>query len=243
MLRSARHSGIALLAAFAIALFAGALLPRADDPHYIEFAGDQALNVWSNLGFLVAGLAGLFVLARSPEPEKWPPAIFFLGNVATCFGSAYFHARPDLGVRLAWDRLPMTVAFAGFLAMHINERIAPRLGTKLMLPLALLGAATVGWWLRTGDLRFYAADQAFAAGGTLFMLAFFAPRYRGDRWYYAGIVLYAIAKACEVLDKPIHDAIGIAGHPLKHLVAAGVTALVAVHVAQRRVTALATASA
>ena len=58
----APHSKFALLAAFGIALFAGVRLPHADDPHYIEFAGNRALNVWSNAAFLVAGVAGLIVL-------------------------------------------------------------------------------------------------------------------------------------------------------------------------------------
>ena len=239
MLRSARHSGIALLAAFGIALFAGALLPRADDPRYIDFAGPQALNVWSNAAFLIAGVAGLIVLARArkrlidPAAETWPLAVFFLGNVATCFGSAYFHARPDLGARLAWDRLPMTIAFAAFLGVFINERIRMRLGSRLVTPLALLGVATVWWWLQSHDLTFYSAYQAFAAGGALFMLLFFAPLYTGDGYYCAGVVLYGVAKAFEVFDRPIYDAIGIAGHPLKHVIAAGTTAMVALHLARR----------
>ena len=233
MLRSARHSGIGLLAAFAIALFAGVRLPRADDPRYIDFAGDQAWNVWSNAAFLIGGAAGLIVLARARIPQRWPIALFFLGNIATCFGSAYFHARPDLGVRLAWDRLPMTIAFGAFIGMHVNERIRMGLGSRLTIPLALLGAATVGWWLRTQDLGFYSAYQAFAAGGTLFLLLFFEPLYRGDRWYYAGVALYGAAKICELLDWQIYQAIGIAGHPLKHVFAAATTAMVVVQLARR----------
>ena len=42
----APHSKLALLTAFGIALVAGMFLPHADDPHYIDFAGNQALNVW-----------------------------------------------------------------------------------------------------------------------------------------------------------------------------------------------------
>jgi len=235
----APHSKLALLAAFGIALFAGVRLPQADDPQYIEFAGSQGPNVWSNAAFLVAGVAGLIVLARArkrlvdPAAETWPLALFFLGNIATCFGSAYFHAKPDLGVRLAWDRLPMTVAFAAFLGVQINERIRMRSGSWLTLPLAALGIATVVYWLHTKDLAWYSAYQAFAAGGTLFMLIFFAPLYTGDRFYAAGIVLYGVAKAFELFDRQIFDAIGIAGHPLKHLAAAGTTAMVVVHLARR----------
>src|SRR5205085_11330586 len=156
-----------LLAFVAIALFVGVRLPRADDPCYIDFAGPRAFDVWSNAAFLIAGVAGLIVLLRArkrlvdPAAESWPLAIFFLGNIATCFGSAYFHAQPDLGARLAWDRLPMTIAFAAFLGMHINERIRMGLGTRLVLPVALIGATTVAWWLSPKDLSFYSAYQAF----------------------------------------------------------------------------------
>ena len=45
MLRSARHSGLGLLAAFGIALFAGVRLPHTDDPHYIEFAGNRIAEI------------------------------------------------------------------------------------------------------------------------------------------------------------------------------------------------------
>jgi hypothetical protein len=233
VLRSARHSEIGLLAAFGIALFAGVRLPRADVPGYIDFAGDRAFTVWSNAAFLIAGVAGLIVLARVRTPEKWPFALFFAANIATCFGSAWFHMQPDLGVRLAWDRLPMTIAFAAFLGTQINERIRLGLGTRLTVPLAILGAATVFWWLQTKDLSFYSAYQAFAAGGTLFLLIFFAPLYDGDRYYYAGLAFYAVAKMCELLDRPIYDAIGVSGHTLKHVIAAGTTAMVVVHLARR----------
>jgi hypothetical protein len=215
-------------------------LPHADDPRYIDFAGPRWPNVWSNAAFLVAGLVGLIVLARArrrlvdPATETWPLALFFLGNVATCFGSAYFHTQPDLGARLAWDRLPMTIAFAAFLGVQINERIRMGTGSRLVVPLAILGAATVGWWLHAKDLGWYSAYQAFAAAGTLFLLVFFTPLYTGDRYYAAGIAFYGVAKAFELFDRRIYDAIGIAGHPLKHLAAAGTTAMVVVHLARRR---------
>jgi len=235
MFRSARHSGIGFLAALGIALVVGVRLPRADDPNYIKFAGDQAFTVWSNAGFLIAGVAGLIVLARVRTPEKWPLALFFAANIATCFGSAWFHMQPDLGVRLAWDRLPMTIAFAAFLGVQINERIRMGLGTRWMVPLAILGAGTVGWWLQTKDLGFYSAYQAFAAGGTLFLLIFFAPLYTGDRYYFAGMAFYGVAKICEVLDRPMFEAIGVSGHSLKHVIAAGTTAMVVVHLSTRAV--------
>jgi hypothetical protein len=48
VLRSAaRKRRLGLLAAFAIALFAGVRLPHADDPHDIDFAGPRAFDVWS----------------------------------------------------------------------------------------------------------------------------------------------------------------------------------------------------
>ena len=239
---------LGLLGAVAIALFAGVRLPRADSPHYIEFADtrwNNALNVWSNAAFLIAGIAGLIVLFRNrarlvdAAAETWPLALFFAGNIATSFGSAYFHAHPDLGFRLAWDRIPMTIAFAAFLGVQLNERIRMRLGSRLTLVLLVpLGLATVLWWLYTDprDLSFYSAFQALAAAGTLFMLLFFPPLYTGDKYYFIGVALYGVAKIFELytVDHCIFDVISVSGHTLKHLLAAGTSAMIVIHVGKRR---------
>ncbi len=63
--------------------------------------------------------------------------VFFLGATLTCVGSMYYHWQPD-NPRLVWDRLPMTLAFAGLIAAVLGERIGPVWGRRSLWPLLLL---------------------------------------------------------------------------------------------------------
>src|SRR5262249_29426249 len=131
------------------AIFCLPLLPQ--DLSYHAFADDRTmlgvpnfLNVASNLPFLVVGVLGLRLLLRldavRPDgpvlerAERWPLLVLFVGVLLTAFGSAYYHLAPD-NERLVWDRLPMTVAFMGFFASMIGERISVRAGSWLLWPL------------------------------------------------------------------------------------------------------------
>ena len=92
--------------------------------------------------------------------------MFFLGALLTCFGSAYYHAAPD-NPRLVWDRLPMTLGFAGLVAAAIAERVDLKLGLRSLWPLLLLGVVTVIYWYGTersgaGNLIPYATYQAWS---------------------------------------------------------------------------------
>src|SRR4051794_14341073 len=75
---------------------------------YHQFADDRtlaeiprALNVLSNVGFLIVGLLGLqYLLANAQKgfarpAERWPYIILFIGITLTCFGSGYYHLAPD----------------------------------------------------------------------------------------------------------------------------------------------------
>jgi len=71
-----------------------------------------------------------------------------------------------------------------------------------------------------GDLRFYAAVQAYSA--LVLLLALVLPkRYTRTSDLAVVVGFYALAKALEILDKPIF-AVGhiVSGHTLKHLAAA-----------------------
>jgi hypothetical protein len=71
-----------------------------------------------------------------------------------------------------------------------------------------------------GDLRFYAAVQAYSAMVILLALLF-PPRYTRTRDLGFVVVFYALAKALEFYDKPIFAALRVvSGHTLKHLAAA-----------------------
>lgn len=218
------------------------MLPRIPQPlSYHLFADRRSLfgipnfgDVASNLPFAVIGVWGLVFLlgSNSSQPtghfidrrEKWPYLFVFAGLLLTAFGSSYYHLNPN-NATLVWDRLPMTITFMAMVAAMIMERISLRLGLWLLPVLLIVGLGSVFQWYWSemrgaGDLRFYAAVQAYSALVILLAL-FFPPRY--TRSFDLGLVVgfYALAKALEFYDKPIFAAQRmVSGHTLKHLAAA-----------------------
>jgi len=221
-----------------VSVLAALLLPAMPQPvSYHEFADQREmlgvenfLDVASNAAFVLAGLAGLAVVMRprtefASNSERWPYAIFFVGMVLTGLGSAYYHLFPD-NERLFWDRLPMTIAFMSLIAAQVVDRIDTRTGLALLVPMLLVGAASVLYWRATeragdGNVIPYAVLQGYSVV-ILFLMALLLPsRYtRGNDiyWVFAG---YVIAKLLETFDKALFAAGHLAsGHTLKHVAAA-----------------------
>lgn len=215
-----------------------AFTPRvAQDPAYHHFADQRTLfgiphffDVISNVPFWFVGGWGLWAMNRASFlkfEERWPYLVFFLGVMLTCFGSSYYHWNPT-NQTLVWDRLPMTVGFMGLLVAMINERISVRLGTRLLVPLLVLGFASVWYWYHTevagrGDLRPYILVQFGSVLLLVFLVTIFPPRYTRGKLIGGAIAFYALAKLLELTDGPIFRLTGgiVSGHPLKHLAAAG----------------------
>jgi hypothetical protein len=214
------------------------ILPPLRQPQeYHLFADRRAflgipnfLNVASNAGFVIVGLAGIAFLLRKREgrpmsdflerAERMPYMIFFLGVVLTGISSMGYHWRPNDST-LTWDRLSMTVIFMSLLAATVAERIDLRVGRGLLVPLLLAGASSVWYWRSRGNLCPYALTQYFSILLVGLLLGLFAPRYShgGDLVWAGGI--YALAKLCELLDARLFAITRIvSGHTLKHLVAA-----------------------
>ena len=226
----------------AIVILACCMMPRIPQPQsYHLFADRRGFlgipnfgDVVSNLPFALIGIWGLtfLVQARSrsradtfiDEKERWPYPFVFAGLLLTAFGSSYYHFAPD-NARLLWDRLPMTITFMAMVSAVIAERINVRLGIWLLSILLSIGLTSVLQWewseaKGSGDLRFYAAVQAYSA--LVILLAFLFPR-RYTRTADFGLVIgfYALAKALETFDKAIFATLRIvSGHTLKHLAAA-----------------------
>lgn len=184
----------------------------------------NALNVLSNLPFLVVGALGLGFVAR-PSPsfrENWeraPSAVLMLALFVTAFGSAYYHWNPN-DRSLFWDRLPLGLLFSALLGITIIERVSLRWGAVLFFPLVAAGAGSVIYWAARDDLRFYFLIQAMAVLAIPLMVVLFPPRYTGGRGLLLAVALYGLAKVCEVLDEPIYR-LGhlVSGHTLKHVFA------------------------
>jgi hypothetical protein len=237
---SKRARGFLIFAAVVIAGIAVAFMhPIPQPPSYSVFADHRRwlgipnfMDVVSNLALLFAGFWGLSVVFNRhsresfvSRSERWAYAIFFLGAALTCFGSSYYHLDPN-NWTLVWDRLPMTIAFMSIVAAIIGERISARAGSLLLLPLLILGAASVFQWYAselhgTGDLRFYLCVQFFPVLVILLALLLFEPKYTRGGDFMIVIGFYALAKVLEALDLRIFN-LGhiISGHTLKHIAAA-----------------------
>jgi hypothetical protein len=237
-----RKSSLGLLVLLtAVVVVVCLILPRIPQPlSYHNFADRRSFlgipnfgDVASNLPFAVVGVWGLVFLLRSnsrqtrhflDRREQWPYVFVFFGLLLTAFGSSWYHLNPNNST-LVWDRLPMTITFMSMVAAVIMERINLRLGLYLLPVLLLIGFGSVLQWhwsevRGAGDLRFYAAVQAWSALVILLALLFPARYTRsGDLGLIVGF--YALAKALEYFDKPIFAALHVvSGHTLKHLAAA-----------------------
>jgi len=200
----------------------------ADHRHAYGIA--NFLDVISNLGFLLAGIVGLLIVFSGRTRfefagERWPFAIFFLGVLLTALGSGYYHLAPD-NETLFWDRLPMTIAFMGLVSSQIVDRINVRAGLVLLLPMLLLGVASVVYWRATermgvGNVMPYGVLQAYSVFVLLLLARMSPSRYtRGNDIYWV-FGWYVLSKLLETFDGQVL-AINhvVSGHTLKHLAAA-----------------------
>src|SRR5215470_10558672 len=237
-----RRGAIGLIGGLAVVAVGAAALapPIAQDPAYHRLADTRAwlgmpnaLNVLSNVGFVLVGAAGLaFVLGLGTgdgqvfheSGERWPYVVFFGGLLLTGFGSAYYHWAPG-NARLAWDRLPLAITLMGLLDATIVERIGLRPALRLLAPLVAVGAGSVVYWHLTelrgsGDLRPYALVQFYPLLAIPAMLWLLPSRYASGALLLAAVT-YALAKVPELTDGWIFSATRVvSGHTLKHLIAA-----------------------
>jgi len=227
-----------IIAFTALCALAAFLLPAMPQPvGYHDFADHRTifgvhnfLDVASNLGFLLVAIAGLAVVFRRRtrfelDRERWPYAVFFLGMLLTAAGSGYYHLAPD-NERLFWDRLPMTIAFMSLIAAQVTDRLSVRAGLILLVPMLLVGAASVFYWRATerasaGNVMPYGILQAYAVVMLLLIALTQPSRYtRGNDVYWV-FGAYVAAKVLELFDRQVL-ALGdlVSGHTLKHLAAA-----------------------
>jgi hypothetical protein len=227
--RLAIVSGIALSAIILVLAF---LPPWPQNPAYHRFADARpfagipnALNVLSNVAFLIPGIALLRgaaspggVARRLRAGATSAIAVYAFGTIATALGSAYYHLKPN-DHTLVHDRVGITIALAGFVALVAEDRIGAYV-RPILYACLVVGIASIAVWIAAGDLRLYGAFQGLSLVLCAFMAAAFEPRtVRPKLW----IVLagYVVAKAAETFDKQIYAATSsiVSGHTLKHLAA------------------------
>ena len=224
----------AVLLLLAVALFAP---PLAQPVHQHAFADPRgwahipcALNVLSNLPFLLWGVLGLKLLAKpargiqhrtaAAAASRGLTCLFFAGLVVTALMSAVYHWQPD-NAGLAFDRLGMVVAFAGLLGLAAAGRVSARAGGLLAMAVLLLGPLSIWVWLASSNVLPWAVLQF---GGMLLVLCLAwlkpLPGALAIRWGWV-IVIYALAKGFEMADEAVFAATAqsVSGHSLKHVVA------------------------
>lgn len=211
-------------------------IPQPESYHHFAdkrsfFGIPNAWNVLSNLSFALAGFWGIFILLKSNQVqfldsrERWPWLGFSVGLLFTAIGSAYYHWASD-NASLVWDRLPMTILFASFVAALITERLNVSIGIILWPILMLLGFYSVYYWFSSeqhgmGDLRLYGGIQIFTAIFALVMMVAPSP-YNRNYDILVALFLFGISRIFEIYDHQIADMTNhqISGHTLKHFTSA-----------------------
>lgn len=215
-----------------IALFAPAI---PDPTANAQFADTRswlglpfAMDVLSNLPFALFGLWGLAVSRRVgpsqpplPDETSHCARLFFAGLVFTAACSSVYHLSPDV-LRLGFDRAGMAVAFAGMIGFAVCERVSRRAGWPaacLTLFAGLLAAAT---YMQSGNVLPWAVVQ-FGGIALVLVLALLRPVPGAVGLSLAAVIgFYLLAKLLELGDHAVYEATNhwVAGHSLKHMVAA-----------------------
>ena len=245
---AARWAPLVLLALVAVAMAIHGPIAQIDGYH--EFADTRALlgvpnagDVLSNAGFFLVGGWGLWALRESPRRRALGSAslgftVFLAALVLTALGSAWYHLAPD-NARLVWDRLPIALACGGLLAGYYADTHEAPNAVALNAVLAIAAVASVAWWSVTdrsgiGDLRPYLFIQ-FAPLLLVPAWQALAQSPRSERIAFGLVIaLYAAAKAAELGDRIVFEALGfVSGHTMKHLLATVASALLAASIVRK----------
>jgi hypothetical protein len=226
----------------AIVTFAGVMIfvPRVAQPQeYHQFADQRRVDALTSLPFIAIGAAGLAMIRRAAfvsTLEKRAAVTFLVGTILTGIGSTIYHLDPRDST-LVYDRLGIVVAFMGFMAMLVHERVDT---ARWLLPsLLVIGIASVVWWRAVDDLRPYGFVQFFPILAIVALLILEKPRYSGEAATLISMaVLYGCAKVFELADRPIYRALGgaVSGHTLKHVAAASGAVVAVLWIARREAT-------
>ncbi len=241
---------VRVLPAVALVLLFGFTNPIPQDPAYYLFADDRAMlsipnfwNVLTNLPFMFIGTWGFCVVLRLGRAGadfalRNAYLVFFTGVFLTAFGSGYFHLEPG-DETLFWDRLPMTIAFAGLFAAVIGEYGSMQAASRCLPVFLIIGVGSVVYWqwtesIAAGDLRPYAIVQFLPMLVVPAILVMSKRENDIGRYIWLMIGFYVLAKLFEHFDAGVYRGIHVmSGHALKHLSAAVGPAVLALGLSYR----------
>jgi hypothetical protein len=203
--------------------------PISQDLAYHVFADKRTLlgvnnffDLASNLPFLFVGLLGLFCIYHNwGVSSTWSWLILFIAVLLVAFGSSYYHFNPQ-NETLTWDRLPMAIGFMALFVIVLTDYVNNQLEKWLLIPMCLVGIASVVYWHMTDDLRIYAWVQFVSLALLLIIIVIYKPTYLQTKYLFYALVFYTLSKLCEYFDKQIYELMGqvVSGHTIKHLLAA-----------------------
>jgi len=223
---------IIICIAFAAVIVVATLHPIPQPLEYHNFADKRPLlgvpnagDVLSNLPFIIVGMLGLLFTLKPGSPftasQRWSYIALFAGLLLTGFGSGYYHLAPN-NQRLVWDRLPMTIAMAGFIGVLLVDRFGPKVIAVVPVLIALGIASVIQWGISEqhghGDLRWYGLYQGMVMIFAAELLLMFRSNERNFEVLGWVALANLAAKVFELLDIPIYHLGGVvSGHTLKHL--------------------------
>lgn len=205
------------------------LPPIAQDLAYHDFADRREwlgipnfLDVVSSLSYLVVGVAGIrgcWRMASGGSKHAW--LVGFAGVTLVAAGSGYYHWNPTSDT-LVWDRLAMTIGFTAFFVAMLGDYVNPRLCAPLLMPMVVLGLASVLYGHAYDDLRLYAWVQSLPLLVIATAVLLYPARYTRRSDLLVAFGCYVLAKLAEVFDRQVFEFTAgmVSGHTVKHLVAA-----------------------
>jgi hypothetical protein len=212
-----------------------ALLPPISDPiQYHDFADKRVFlgiqhagDVLSNIPLFIFGIWGILLtrnsLSNTSKEERGLWSFFFFCITLTAIFSAYYHLQPNF-LRLSLDRFALILAFMSFFSLMLAECLGKKMGLILFPFLILLGLASVCFWMVTerqghGDLKPYVFAQLIAIVLMMALFLLYPSKHPKKGFLYSAIVLYLVAKLCELSDWNIYLFLDrtLSGHNLKHL--------------------------
>ncbi|MBD79715.1 MAG: alkaline phytoceramidase [Crocinitomicaceae bacterium] len=207
--------------------------PISQQHRYHQFTYDTMLlgipnfwNVITNIPFIVVGLIGARWVWKQHRNYRLRTLAswLFIGLIGIGIGSTYYHINPAIDT-LFWDRLPMALVFSILLVVVVHNFVSKKLSRQIQWPVIICSLLSVIYWRVTeslgyGDLRPYILVQFIP----MLLIPYFLwlNRYGKVRgWMLASLLTYILAKISEHFDAELFELTGfIAGHPIKHLLAA-----------------------
>lgn len=224
----------------------GALLSMAPIPQDLKYHGfaDQSLllgiprffDVTSNIFFVAVAFFGFHQLVQNRKLQgsiSVSKFFFLIGVLLVAPGSAYYHWEPN-NQRLLWDRLPMVIGFCSLASWLLTSYFQIQKEKLFLAGLNIVGLMSLAYWVQFDDLRFYYWVQLAPIILLIYLSAFAGNHFNHQGFIFGAFGLYLAAKATELYDHQIYQAIGFSGHSVKHILsAAAVLMLIYLDVRER----------